>query len=231
MRVSCSMGSAVPLLLLDLDNTVADRAAAFEHWTEQLLARCVPDLDGPARADARAFLAAEDRDGVRPRREFLAAVRERFELDAPIEALLADYRAATLAGFPPIRREAKAQLARLRVAGWKIALVTNGEAGVQEATVERVGVAPLLDGCVVSGAVGVRKPDPRIFELAAEHCGLPLDGAWVLGDGDADVLGAANAGLHCIWLARGRAWVREDCAPTRIATSLPAALAFLHDAS
>jgi hypothetical protein len=32
----------LPLLLLDLDNTVADRAAAFEHWMRAKLAEWAP---------------------------------------------------------------------------------------------------------------------------------------------------------------------------------------------
>src|SRR4051794_19390382 len=60
------------LLLLDLDNTVADRAAAFEHWMTCKLAVWSPTDPG-----ARPFLVREDADGVSPRREFLATVAER----------------------------------------------------------------------------------------------------------------------------------------------------------
>jgi len=31
----------------------------------------------------------------------------------------------------------------------------------------------LFDGVVISGEVGVRKPEPRIYELGAEAIGLP----------------------------------------------------------
>jgi HAD superfamily hydrolase (TIGR01549 family) len=94
----------------------------------------------------------------------------------------------TLDGFPPADAQSRETLQSLRQAGWSIAVVTNGEDGVQQATVERIGLSPLVDACVVSGAVGVRKPDPRIFEIARERCGRPGGTAWMVGDGEADAI-------------------------------------------
>jgi putative hydrolase of the HAD superfamily len=210
----------VPLLLLDLDNTVADRDAALRHW----MAAILPGAPGDV-GQARAFLVAQDADGFRPREEFLTAVRERFGLTATVDQLLADYRAVTLAGFPAISAGVRDRLDAMRRDGWKVAVVTNGESGVQEATVERIGLAALIDACVVSGAVGVRKPDPRIFELAGERCGESLDGAWMVGDGEVDVLGADRVGVRSVWLTRGRRWTRTDVSPTLIADTLDGALA------
>ncbi|MFI6811893.1 HAD family hydrolase [Nonomuraea sp. NPDC050328] len=51
-----------------------------------------------------------------------------------------------------------------------------------------------------SGLEGVRKPDPRLFELAAQRCG----GGWMVGDDlTADIQGAAAAGLRTIWVDHG----------------------------
>jgi putative hydrolase of the HAD superfamily len=151
-------------------------------------------------------------------------VRERLALPASAVELLRDYRRVTLEGFPPIDPAVRQRLASMRALGWKLAVVTNGEAGVQEATARRVGVDSLVDACVVSDVVGIRKPDPRIFELAAEMCGHPLAGAWMVGDGDADVIGANASGIRSVWLARGRRWERADVEPTAIAHSMVAAL-------
>jgi len=212
----------VALLLLDLDNTVADRDAAFRHWLDVSLATWAPgDLD------AQQACIALDEDGFRPRSEFFADLRSRFNLSTSVDNLLTDYRRMTLEGFPTMDDDVRVRLAAMRDAGWKIAVVTNGEAGVQEATAECVGVAPLLDACVVSGAVGIRKPDPRIFALAADACEEALTDAWMIGDGDVDVLGAAQAGVRMVWLARNRTWWRTDVAPLHIADSLADALDYV----
>jgi putative hydrolase of the HAD superfamily len=53
-------------------------------------------------------------------------------------------------------------------------------------------------GCVIdSGAVGVMKPDPRIFELALTAIDVDADAAWYVGDMPAfDVVGAQRAGVR-----------------------------------
>lgn len=210
------------LLLLDLDNTVADRDAGFEHW----MASKLPGWTTDAHA-GRAFLVKHDVDGVRPRLEFLGLVRNRFGLDTPVEVLLDEYRDLTLAGVPPLASRTREHLVSIRDRGWKIGLVTNGEAGVQDAKVERLGLESLIDACVVSGAVGIRKPDPRIFELAAEVCGGSLEDAWMIGDGDVDVIGAKYAGIRSVWLTRGRRWDRTDVRPNLVADDLDDALDLL----
>ena len=48
-----------------------------------------------------------------------------------------------------------------------------------------------------SGAVGVMKPDPRIFHLALDAMGIDAADAWYVGDMPGiDVIGARAAGLH-----------------------------------
>jgi len=212
------------LLLLDLDNTVADRDAAFAHWMQVSLSEWAPGDEA-----ARGFLEEHDDDGRRPRVEFLAGVRERFARPESVEELLVEYRRLTLAGFPPMNEQARGQLQSMRESGWKIAVVSNGDSGVQEATAERVGLSPLLDACVVSGTVGIRKPDPRIFELAAERCGEPAKGAWMIGDSEADIIGAEHAGMHSVWLARSREWTRDDLFPDIIAAGLTEAIHVVAD--
>lgn len=89
---------------------------------------------------------------------------------------------------------------------------------------EWIGVAPLLDACLVSATLGVRKPDPRIFELAAEQCDQTARGAWMIGDSEADIVGAARAGARSAWLTRGRTWTRHDLTPDVSAPTLTDAL-------
>lgn len=145
----------VALLLLDLDNTVADRDAGFEYW----MASKLPDWTAEESA-GRAFLVDHDADGVRPRLEFLALVRDRFGLDTPVEALLDEYRELTLAGVPPLAPATRKRLVSIRDRGWKIGLVTNGEADVQNAKVERLELNSLIDGCVVFGSRGDTQARP-----------------------------------------------------------------------
>lgn len=78
---------------------------------------------------------------------------------------------------------------------------------IQRAKLAATGLAALVDGVAVSGDLEIRKPDLRLFELAASRCGVSLaDGGWMVGDNPAgDIGGGHRAGLRTIWL-RGRPW-------------------------
>lgn len=212
----------MPVLLLDLDNTLADREAAFLAWAHSKGERWAPN-----EPDAVAYLIEQDDDGIRPRREFFSQVRQRFDLQDSVEALVAGYRTELRNALPAVPGYVVERLHGLRAAGWKLAVVTNGDAQVQAQKIDHLGILGLLDACCISGALGIRKPDPRIFEIAAARCGESLTGAWMVGDGEADIIGAQRAGVQSIWLHRGRAWPRPDLRPNHIANNLHAALALL----
>jgi len=76
----------VPLLLVDLDNTLIDRAGAFARW-----AREFTSARGGSAADA-AWLVTADRDGLEPRERLAAMICERFRPDSRAEGLAAELR-------------------------------------------------------------------------------------------------------------------------------------------
>ena len=47
----------------------------------------------------------------------------------------------------------------------------------------------------------IRKPDPRLFEIALKKAGLPPEAVWYCGDHfEADIIGSASAGLFPVFL-------------------------------
>ena len=114
-----------------------------------------------------------------------------------------------------LRDEVRDGLVALRRAGWRLGIVTNGEADNQLGKIERTGLDRLVDAVAVSGALGVRKPDAEIFRIAVEQAGCALaDGGWMVGDNpQADVEGGSSVGLRTVWIDRGR----EAAAPAATA--------------
>ncbi len=87
--------------------------------------------------------------------------------------------------------------------GVALGVVSNADgvmaSRLRELEILQVGPGPGVEvGCVIdSGAVGVMKPDPRIFELALTAIGVEAADAWYIGDMPAfDVVGARRAGLR-----------------------------------
>jgi FMN phosphatase YigB (HAD superfamily) len=85
----------------------------------------------------------------------------------------------------------------------RLGIISNadGMIGARLRELEILQVGPGIGvevGCVIdSGAVGVMKPDPRIFEIALEALAVGAGDAWYIGDMPAfDVVGARRAGLR-----------------------------------
>jgi putative hydrolase of the HAD superfamily len=99
--------------------------------------------------------------------------------------------------------ESRDGLRELAETGVRLGIISNAEGLIggrlAEAEILQVGPGLGVDvECVIdSGAVGVMKPDPRIFRLALDAMGITAADAWYVGDMPGiDVIGARAAGLH-----------------------------------
>lgn len=80
--------------------------------------------------------------------------------------------------------------------GLPVGIVSNALSGtVHRDHLERNGLTDRFAVQVYSDEVGIRKPNPRILDLAAAALGVPISAAWYVGDNfDRDVLCARRAG-------------------------------------
>jgi len=93
--------------------------------------------------------------------------------------------------------------AALAAAGVPLALVTNGASCLQREKLAGSGLADRFDAVVVSGDLGVGKPDASVFRHALSLLGASAEGAVMVGDSlDRDVEGARAAGLRAVWIDR-----------------------------
>ena len=84
-------------------------------------------------------------------------------------------------------------VAQARDAGVRTGLLSNSW-GTEGYPRERI--AAHFATVVISGEVGLRKPDPRIFRLAAERLGLPPDACVFVDDLDRNVEAAEAVGMQ-----------------------------------
>jgi putative hydrolase of the HAD superfamily len=188
------------LLLIDLDNTLVDRRAAYKSWAASRFGESeVP------------WLIEADRDGYEKRETLAAKITARYGGDE--RRMLVELRAGMVANMAPDPRIA-AVLTDARTAGFVPFVVTNGTVAQQEAKLRRTGLDRLVAGWTISEGAGVRKPDRRIFEIAAAAAGIPLSSArrdgpvgWMVGDSaESDIGGGHAAGLRTAWVTLGRQW-------------------------
>ena len=85
----------------------------------------------------------------------------------------------------------------------RLALLTNGVPRIQRAKMEATDLERYFDIVIVSGEVGIGKPDARVFDLVLARLGAEPSAAAMIGDSlRRDIAGANNAGICSIWMNR-----------------------------
>lgn len=91
---------------------------------------------------------------------------------------------------------------RLRDRGVRVGVISNWDRRLQ-GLLDGLGFSDIVEVVIASADVGLRKPDPRIFELACTRLGVEPARSVHVGDHlYADVLGARAAGLEPVLIDR-----------------------------
>jgi len=204
-------------VLLDLDGTLLD-----DRWHGIALAQACGEVAARLGLDAGALAEANNRawDGYWPRieRRWMlgeldgASVR-REVWRRTLQSCGVDDESAALdaaESFYQLCREAyrlyddvEGLAAAAQGAGIALALITNGAPDDQRDKLRTLGIEDWFGAIVISGELGVGKPDPAVFRLALEGLGVEAGAAWHVGDLlGADVAGANAAGVGSVWLNR-----------------------------
>jgi putative hydrolase of the HAD superfamily len=100
--------------------------------------------------------------------------------------------------------DAHATLQTLHALGYQLGIISNaGDDKDVQTLVDQAQLRPYFGLVLSSAALGIRKPNPRIFMFALERLGVAPVRAAMIGDTlGADILGAQNAGIFDIWITR-----------------------------
>ena len=105
--------------------------------------------------------------------------------------------------------DVEACLQGLKRRGFRLGVVSNWDATLEN-LFRSLGLLPYFDEVIASAAVGYRKPDPTIFEIALERMGVKPGDAVHVGDlPEADGAGAERSGIRPVIIDRNG--VLADC--------------------
>ena len=204
-------------VLFDLDGTLLDRALslrAFVRWQAEGMLGA--EIDNKEAYIAR-FIEL-DANGRAWKDVVYETLIDEFSIENwAMKELLTTYELCFCAFARP-RPGAVEAVATLRSLGAKIALVSNGKSPFQERNFRSPGISSLFDAVIISEAVGLRKPDKKIFYLACDRLKDQASDCVFVGDSiESDIEGANNSGMPSIYLPAG---LDYDCATaTTVCTS------------
>jgi putative hydrolase of the HAD superfamily len=192
----------VEAVFFDVDDTLVDYAPAARAAFAAVLGEDASYEQWLALDHFERWLSGEFDDFAAFRRarmtDFLALIGR---ADDP--AVLEQQRFAVIAEHYRVFGDVATCLAELRARGLRLGVITNQDGEHQREKLATVGLADRFDAVLISGEVGVAKPDPAIFARACAELHVEPAAAVHVGDNlAADARGAAAAGLRGVWLDR-----------------------------
>jgi phosphoserine phosphatase len=90
---------------------------------------------------------------------------------------------------------------------YRLGLLTNGAEEIQQTKIDGSGLEHYFDATVITGAVGIGKPDPKPFNVIMEQLEVTAAETAMVGNSmTSDVQGALNTGILAIWLNLDNSW-------------------------
>ena len=106
----------------------------------------------------------------------------------------------TLAAYP----EVPDTLKRLKSAGMKLAILSNGTPAMLDAAARNAGIANLFDALLSVEEVEVYKPHPSVYRLACERLNVPAAHVCFLSSNGWDAYSAKAFGFRVLWCNRSK---------------------------
>ena len=190
----------IKAVLFDFDETLQDRTEAFEKYMDAFLDLYCPEIDETERKRRKEDMRVTGNGGYVNRIEWCTLLCKMWNWNdaPPVEELAAHYD-NNFGDFNVVFPNSKPLLKELKKRGYITGVITNGPSVLQNRKMETSGLKPYCDVVVVSGDVGVHKPDPALFRYTAELLGLKCEECVYVGDHPVnDIQGALSAGMKAI---------------------------------
>ena len=195
----------VKAVFLDFDDTLQSRKDAYRLYCERFLQRYFPHDSRTERENKLYEMEALVDGGYKPREKYFPQLIKLWKWTdhPPLQELYDSFnheygkRVVMLPGATKTVQELKRR-------GYILGMITNGESSLQNMKLDTAGLRSFFDVCVVSGDIGIHKPNPGIFREALRRAGVRPEEAVYIGDHPRnDIDGALGAGMKAIRMNYG----------------------------
>ncbi|OMF16666.1 hypothetical protein BK131_01320 [Paenibacillus amylolyticus] len=195
----------IKAVIFDLDNTILNRTMTFDAFTQSLINTYFSHLESTEEISKR--IIELDQDGYKDKPLlFNELLHELPWAEHPPHAELMEFYGREYVRSSVLMEQAREVVQHLR-GKYRTGLITNGQTNIQYGKIDQLGIREDYDHIIVSEEAGVKKPDPRIFQLALDHFGLTPEQCIYIGDHPVnDIEGAASVGMSTIWMKVNQPW-------------------------
>ena len=195
----------VKAVFFDFDDTLQSRKGAYRLYCEAFLKKYFPGISETEFQKKLDEMEEHVDGGYKDREVYFPEMIALWHWDnhPPLQELYDSFNydfgkyIVMLPGAVEVLKELKRR-------GYLLGAVTNGVSSLQNIKLDTAGIRDLFDVVVVSGDLGVYKPDRRIFDEAAKRIGVPNEQVLFVGDHPVnDVEGALGAGMQVIRMNYG----------------------------
>ena len=190
------------VIVFDLDNTLIDRQRAFTEMLKDRIQLTLPADKKHLKEQAIQDILMWDDNGTVSRSVSFKKYCDKYEVTCMTSEELSTYW-TTISGSVVYLFDDVIEVIAYLKDKYRLAILTNGSPVSQRRKLESTGILNLFELSVVSGEVGIDKPDPRIFDVMCDRLNVKPEECLYIGDNYVnDVLGARNAGWNAIYLNR-----------------------------
>ena len=194
-------------VLFDLDETLFNRTASLRLFLSDQISRHAELRFISPEHLVSSFLALDKRGRVPKDQVYSMLLKDSDAVDSNLATVLFHEYETTFWRFAQPFHGMERMFAAIKQLGIKTSIVTNGQTHIQLRTLLALNLDRLVDDYLISEAVGLRKPDGEIFELAADRLTVKPRECIFVGDTAAtDIVGAQQSGMKGVWFPNGAEW-------------------------
>lgn len=187
------------ILLFDLDQTLLNRNASlvqFINWQVNFF-QLIPQ--NKKDSFIQRFIELDNNGNVWKDIVYSRLIKEfninTYNVDELLKSYINDFNKFSI-GFENVQKV----ISDLYIKGYRLGLVSNGKTPFQEHNFYALGLTEYFSTIVVSDAIGLRKPDEKIFTYACDQLNCSPSSCIFIGDNPkADIEGAKNIGMKTIF--------------------------------
>ncbi|WP_108671047.1 HAD family hydrolase [Peribacillus acanthi] len=193
----------ITTVLFDLDGTLLNREFSIMNFIENQYDRLYHKLSQVPKSDFIKTFLELDCNGLVWKDEVYTKMVEKFGMDVSVDYLLADYM-TDFKNHCTAFSHLHTMMELLKKNSIRIGLISNGREQFQQDVIRALGIENDLEVIVISEAVGMKKPDPAIFEYTLKELKVSAEECLFVGDHPIhDILAAKKVGMKTAWKING----------------------------